>query len=397
MNEFPSWLKSMQNGSIGEARTRAFLIDRFWILERSVDIHGVDFVEQRRLYDRSILDDKPPRFGVVQSKFSQDENTSHCLDKEDIVDEGGNPRIEFFLIINTGDEENQKMYLLRAEDISKGFPINKDGKYVVSSRKVLSSSRYQIENRRRSLDRMEQSIQCAEFYKNRSFIFSRLSSVNPDFDAILPDYREEIEHGFGDIPEWFKKSKQEAFDAIVEIERIHGALKEYVESIDPIEACYIAEGFSHRFGTSVRLPQVFSRDFYYAAKNLKEMVDDMRKDGVLDNYISARRRMLSEVSSFLSGYSPDEIDSNTVHQITVEYDPASLSFLKTSNSISQVPEAGIQGDFSRFVLAQEGKIVFSWRLGLQVKRDGYLKMNDVCARDIMQKVYGLKYLEGEQV
>ena len=30
----------MQNGALGEARTKAFLLDRFWILERSVDIHG---------------------------------------------------------------------------------------------------------------------------------------------------------------------------------------------------------------------------------------------------------------------------------------------------------------------------------------------------------------------
>lgn len=42
MDNCPMWLKSMQNGSIGEMRTKAFLIDRFWILERSVDIHGGD-------------------------------------------------------------------------------------------------------------------------------------------------------------------------------------------------------------------------------------------------------------------------------------------------------------------------------------------------------------------
>jgi hypothetical protein len=37
----PDWLVRQENGIIAEARTRSFLLDRFWILERSVDIEGV--------------------------------------------------------------------------------------------------------------------------------------------------------------------------------------------------------------------------------------------------------------------------------------------------------------------------------------------------------------------
>jgi len=288
MNEFPSWLKSMQNGTIGEARTKAFLIDRFWVLERSVDIDGVDFIIQRRLYDRNILDEEPTRFGVVQAKFSHNENTCHYINKEFILDKDSNPRIEVFLIIHTGNEEDQKIFLLTSKDIKENFEISKD-KFVVPSRRVFSSSKYQIKNKRLSLDRMETSIQCAEFYKNRRFVFSRLSSVNPDFDAILPEYKEDIEHWFGDIPDLFKNQKKEAFDVMLEIEEIHEILKEFVESTDPIEACYIAEGLHHHFGTSIRIPEIFDKDFYYAANNLKEMVDNMRNDGALDNYISARK------------------------------------------------------------------------------------------------------------
>ncbi len=75
--EFPVWLKAMQNGAIGEARTRAFLIDRFWVLERSVDIDGADFIIQRRITSSNLLDEKPPRFGVVQAKFFSGPETSH--------------------------------------------------------------------------------------------------------------------------------------------------------------------------------------------------------------------------------------------------------------------------------------------------------------------------------
>lgn len=102
MNEFAPWLKSMQNGSIGEARTKSFLIDRFWILERSVDIDGADFLIQRRLHNKNILDLEPPRFGVVQSKFSQDHNTYHYINKEWILDKDSEPQLEFFCFDSYG-------------------------------------------------------------------------------------------------------------------------------------------------------------------------------------------------------------------------------------------------------------------------------------------------------
>ncbi len=396
MNEFPSWLKSMQNGTIGEARTKAFLIDRFWILERSVDIHGVDFIIQRRLCDRNILDEEPPRFGVVQAKFSHDENTCHYINKECILDKDSSPRIEAFLIIHTGDEEDQRMFLLTSKDITEDFSINKD-KFVVPSRKVFSSSKYQIKNRRLSLDRMEALIQCAEFYKNRNFVFSRLSSMAPDFDAILPEYKEGIEHRFGDIPDLFKNQKKEAFKAMLEIEEIHKLLREFVESIDPIEACYIAEGLNHRFGISISMPEVFNKDFYYGAKNLKEMVDNMRNDGTLDNYISARKYITSEIHSFLQNYSIDKIDRNTIHEITIKYNPANFTFIDISNSMSYIPEEELYKEFSKVVEAKEGSIILSWKIGLQVNNDGYIRMNDCCMNDIMERIYNLKYCEGNEI
>ena len=36
----PAWLTAAQNGAVGEARTKALLLDRFWVLERSVDVEG---------------------------------------------------------------------------------------------------------------------------------------------------------------------------------------------------------------------------------------------------------------------------------------------------------------------------------------------------------------------
>lgn len=66
----------MENRTIGESRARSFLIDRFWIIERSVDIHGADLLIQRRVTSVNILDRAPPRFGVIQAKFYESDGTT---------------------------------------------------------------------------------------------------------------------------------------------------------------------------------------------------------------------------------------------------------------------------------------------------------------------------------
>lgn len=100
------WLKSMQNGGIGEARTKSLLMDRFWILERSVDIDGADFLIQRRLNNKNILDYNFS-LGVVQVKFYQDKSTTQHIAKSYVFN-SMEIRKEFFLIIHTGMEENKK-------------------------------------------------------------------------------------------------------------------------------------------------------------------------------------------------------------------------------------------------------------------------------------------------
>jgi hypothetical protein len=59
----PAWLNRIDHGAIGEARSKAFLMDRFWILERSVDIDGADLIIQRKITGSNLLDKEPPRLG----------------------------------------------------------------------------------------------------------------------------------------------------------------------------------------------------------------------------------------------------------------------------------------------------------------------------------------------
>src|SRR4051794_26887713 len=104
-DERPVWLRIMENGTIGEARSRAFLLDRFWILERSVDIDGADLVIQRRVTAVNLLDARPPRFGVIQCKFFQDDRTTQYVHREYAVDPASTVRPEFFVLCHTGAED----------------------------------------------------------------------------------------------------------------------------------------------------------------------------------------------------------------------------------------------------------------------------------------------------
>lgn len=397
MDNCSMWLKSMQNGSIGEMRTKAFLIDRFWILERSVDIHGADFIIQRRLYGKNILDTEPPRFGVIQAKFSENENTYHYISKEYVLDDENNPRKEFFVIINTGDEKEHRMFLLSAEDIFENFYLNKsNNKFTIPSKKVFSSM-YEILNSKHSLDRIEDSIRCAEFYKNRNFLFSSLSSVKSSFDIILPEYKIDIENKFDCIPDFFKRQKEIAFDTILEIEKAHEYLKQFVESLDPVEASCIAEKIDSIFGQKICLPDIFNEEFYYTSKHHKEVIDNMRTDGVLEKYILMRKSIIKEIQSFFINYPINDISRYHVHEIEVIYNPVSFEFKSIINSIRRIPEEEIYSQFNKFIKTEQGTIIFSWKIGILYDNHGCLKMNNCCLIDIMEKIYELKYYEGCEI
>jgi hypothetical protein len=396
MSNIPSWLKAGQNGSIGEIRTKSFLIDRFWVLERSVDIHGADFIIQRRLYEKNILDDQPTRFGVVQAKFSQDIRTNHAINKEYILDKENNPRREFFLIIHSGDEEDRRMFLLTSEDIIKNFPLSKNNVFSILSSKIFSTSKYQITNRKLALDRIENSIQCADFYKNRLYVFKTISSEAPDFEAILPDYKENIEHWFGYVHEVFSEKKEKAFYFLLQIEKLHNLYINFIESIDPLEACIVAEKIYYEFGDSISLVEIFNKDFYYGAKNHKEMIETMRNDSALDNYISAKKLIIDEINIFLQTLSKDNIDSDTIHKITINYNPDNLKFISLSNQLSHVATNATYNEFSKFLSAKEGYIVFEWKLGRQCVNSSRINMNECCVNEIMEKIYALKYYEDHE-
>lgn len=389
----PDGVKRYQNGSIGEARTKSFLIDRFWILERSVDINGADFIVQRRLYGQSILDDKPPRFGIVQSKFSQDCNTQHVLKKDYVLDKEGMPHLEFFLILNVGNEDTQKMCLLSAEDISNNFCINDKGFYTLSTKKIVSD--FLIKSKSISLDFIENSIQCAEFYKNRIFIFNELKSFEPDFNAISPEFKRNIEYIDGNIPDLFKEQKHEAYSFITEIEKLHAQLTEFVEETNPIKACIVAESFNNYYRGSIKIPEIFDSNFFYKSKRYLEQINSLKNDKILETYLLLKYQIKKEINNFLSS-NLNSVKLTSNHIISIKYNQLDLSGLSVENEIVNKKDV-ISKDYYHYLILKEGNIKMSVNIGLHIKnQDLSANFNECCLIDVMEKIYELKYYENEK-
>lgn len=383
-------IKRADNGTIGESRTKSFLIDRFWILERSVDIEGADFLIQRKLLSQSILDNTPPRFGIIQSKFSQDDNTSHKIKREYIEDKNGTPHMEFFLIVNIGHEDSQKMCLISAEHIVKDFCL-KDNEYTILTKKLLP--KYLVSSKSSSLNYIEQSIQCVDFYKNRLYIFNQLSSFNPDFDAIHPDFKINIEYNDGNIPDLFRDQKIRAYNFMLKIEEMHSILMEFVQEVRPIESSYIAQSFNTEYNGHLRIPEIFDPNFYYKAKSHEQQVESLKNDGILDTFISFREIIRNEVDRFLSG-NVDKIDSMSYHIISIKYNPNDLSNLQVSNEILSQPSS--DNIYYKYLDSKEGYFRVSISIGKHINNNIPLtNINEVCLNDILDKIYTLKYFKND--
>ncbi|GAA4084205.1 hypothetical protein [Mucilaginibacter panaciglaebae] len=342
MSEHPTWLKVMQNGSLGETRTKALLIDRFWILERSVDIQGADFIIQRRVTQQNLLDTRPPRLGVVQAKFFESEATSQYVHKEYVVDLDCQPRDEFFLIAHTGIEENSKIYFLTAKMIVENFSIaDTDGaeKYRLPGKIVLNDPKYLLGSRKYALDRIENQLKLADFTKNRMFISWQLPKSVNDFSAIQPDFAEPLDNWWGDIPDEFKKLKETSYKAMNDIEEVYEKLKLVTEETDPIKALEIMDDLRSdlRDGNnkwSISLPDLYDPEFESVCHEHIERVNKLRERGLLDTFINLRGKIRDSAGDFLSKNLP--IDSNTVHSMVINFSIKDFTIFNIEHKLTPI-------------------------------------------------------------
>lgn len=252
MNFKPNWLKIAENGSKGEARTKALLLDRFWVLERSVDIEGADFIVQSRT-GRHTLDKNPPRLGLVQAKYFQDLSTTTYIHSEYVCNEKGEARPEFFVVIHSEDGDDQKTYFLTANQVIEHFKKVEEGKeyagrYKINGRDVLTNSKFLL-TRKEMLDTIQKALDVANAKSNQLFIGNFLPDSARRWlneSEILKLTKANVADHFCDeidiittVNSW-KKTAKENYSKIKWMTFI---LEEILETNDPIAALCCVDHF----------------------------------------------------------------------------------------------------------------------------------------------------------
>jgi hypothetical protein len=275
-----------------------------------------------------LLDREPPRLGVVQVKFYGGPETAHYVHKEYVLDTEGKPRSEFFLLCHFGEDESQKAYLLTAEEIHMNFKLTEQGeakKFYLPYDQITANGIYEIKSRKLALDRIEHMLALAEFTANRRFVSWILPSSSTDINAILPEFKEPIANDWGDIPKEFANIKETAKKAMYEIEEIYNLLLKVADSVDPLEAEKDIEEIAHncRDGCGqwrISLPdELGDEDFFNTCREHKGIVEQLKKDGLLDAFIVMQNGLKMEITRFLEPHYP--VTPNLVHSFVIYYKP----------------------------------------------------------------------------
>lgn len=334
------WLKSMENGALGEAHARAFLMERFWVLERSVDVEGADYLIQRRLTGKNFLDREPPRLGVVQVKFIQNEATSITLPKTYVCDARGNAYTEFFLLIFSGREDRQKSFLFSAQDIMRDFTEKSDGgksTLTVSGAHLLRSTNQAIFSKSTALDRIELALINANFMANRLFL-SESSYVELNPDQIDPDLALPLGGWYGSIRRSFYEEKQKLQRTLFEMEEVLEAMNQILRLTDPVDAYALYKSVISQYVGSDRCMS-FSADFFRDS----EIVDESKSHRAR----VARLRELNLLGSYVhlvQAYRRGVIDNVVALgkregwiRIEVTYDPTTL--MRPMITVNEMPDS----------------------------------------------------------
>jgi hypothetical protein len=352
----PAWLVRQENGAVAEARTRAFLMDRFWVLERSADIEGADLIIQRRLTGRSLLDRTPPRLGFIQAKFYGTAGTTHYVHCEYVKDAEGNPRPEFFLLCHTGTEDGIRAYLLSSGDIVNHFEAtgedhSRPNRFALPAKEVLIQ-RFEVLDRRGALDRIERALRDADFERNRAFAAWVLPSVGNEIPPILPMYEDPIDNPWTDIPKEFNALREAARHASYEFETVYGYLCEIQESRDPEQAFAVIEKLKRESGKSVKVPDELFDDMLLAAIRChKTRFEQLHQAGLFGAQSALRRSIIERTIKDVAPKMP--LAHDDVYELTIEFDSSTLTDIRHRSRCVKAesiwPTGSLHGSFGHAI------------------------------------------------
>ena len=117
-----------QNAALGASLTECILLKSFWVLKRSVDIDGADFLIQHRDDVIGLPRRRPLALGLVQAKFFE-LGTQVRIARSYVEDQDG-PRPDFFAFLHTTDDLGETTtYFFPSEEIVRAWSITKCHSY----------------------------------------------------------------------------------------------------------------------------------------------------------------------------------------------------------------------------------------------------------------------------
>jgi hypothetical protein len=191
-------IKQIENGKTGEARTRAMLIRDFWVLERSVDIAGADFLLQLQADSLEEIWDRQKRIevlGIIQAKYFEGKNQIQI--KKCYVEDSQGPRTEFFALLHTDDEnETAVHYFFTSEQIITQFYSSKcDEYYCFSLTESRDYKNYKNLSKQKIVDIIKEGILNTEEERNRELV--KIVYVETKCSVYKTKNQTIIENGFG--------------------------------------------------------------------------------------------------------------------------------------------------------------------------------------------------------
>ncbi|MFS8037429.1 hypothetical protein ACI7BZ_10775 [Xanthobacter sp. AM11] len=342
-DSWPTWLKVMENGAVGEARTRSFLIDRFWVLERSVDADGADFLIQRRTTTQRFTDKVPPRVGVIQAKYFQDRRTTHHIPKSYVIDAGGTPLEGFFALLHVGKEDDGEMYLLSARQIVDTLSISSSHSpesYVVGATALQET--FRVKARKFALDQIEHSLKSQTYYQSAAFLdqlnipYRRFSEDDIEFPWTLP-----LPNPVGEIPKMFVDQKEELRKIVFDMEEVLGAIDAVLTEKDPRRALELMDDLRQHVDGDGKITFGGRADFHWG--DLPSALDThdrwrlgLQADGLLEPYIAMGDKLQKALISHTTAH--PLTDKGDFLQATLTYEPTTLSVANLSVKSGKPPE-----------------------------------------------------------
>lgn len=363
----PDWLARAEHGSVGEARTKAFLADRFWVLERSVDVDGADFLIQRR-----ILGVNAPALGIVQVKYFQNERTTQYVHKEYVCDNNNKPRTEFFLMCHTGEADEARRYLLHARDIVRDFKIapkdhTQEGKYIIPGIKIVKDKTYEIISAANTLKYMEWDLETTELKSNRQFVSYMFPVADPT-DAIDSAFRIDLDNESADIPESMAKLKRKTQSLIFDLEDMIKDLNKILIETDPEEALELVECLDldghRRISFSCDLYDEYLHD---AVEEHKRQYDILRSLGVLDAFLKIKEECDRVICEDL--LKRGKLEPDLAQTISIKYNIQTLEIERIIAKIVNGDNSTQTAENCGLLINKKGLVKAYWKPGTHRRMD----------------------------